>query len=443
MTSNAVSPGDVRRILSEHLLVSGMHPMALDMRRSQGVHLRDAATGRDYLDFFGFFATSVLGMNHPGLAEHADFRERLLEAALHKVTNSDIATGHMARFARTFGRVAIPDYLPYAFFISGGALAVENALKAAFDWKVRKNQARGRPGEPGGRVLHLRQAFHGRSGYTLSLTNTDPHKTRHFPVFDWPRIPNPKIRHPLAVHLEEVERAEAAALEQAKAHFRTYERDIACVIAEPIQGEGGDNHFRPEFFVRLKELAHEHDALFIFDEVQTGVGVTGRFWAHQALGVRPDIIAFGKKTQVCGVLAGPKMDEVPDHVFQLPGRINSTWGGNLADMVRFDRILEVMEEENIVRKAGERGAHLLMRLRELAAAHPSVDNVRGCGLMCAFDLPDPERRDAFLEQCYEAGLVLLGCGVSSVRFRPPLIVSPDELDEGIDLIDGVLRRMGL
>ena len=177
--------------------------------------------------------------------------------------------------------------------------------------------------------------------------------------------------------------------------------------------------------------------------MQTGVGITGRFWAHQALGVRPDLIAFGKKTQVCGVLGGPKMDEVADHVFQSPGRINSTWGGNLADMVRFDRILEVMEEQDLARKANERGAHLLMRLRELAAAHACVSNVRGRGLMCAFDLPDPKRRAAFLEQCCEAGLVMLGCGVSSVRFRPPLVVSADELDEGINLIDAALRKMGL
>ena len=443
LSSNPVSPGDVRRILSEHVLVGGMNPLVLDMQRSRGVYLRDARTGQDYLDFFGFFATSVLGMNHPGLVDNADFRERLLEAALHKVTNSDIATGHMARFARTFGRVAIPDYLPYAFFISGGALAVENALKAAFDWKVRKNQAKGRSGELGRQALHLREAFHGRSGYTLSLTNTDPHKTRHFPVFDWPRIPNPKIAHPLAEHLDAVEEAEAAALEQAKAHFSTRKHDIACVIAEPIQGEGGDNHFRPEFFVRLRDLAHENDALFIFDEVQTGVGITGRFWAHQALGVRPDLISFGKKTQVCGVLAGPKMDEVADHVFRLPGRINSTWGGNLADMVRFDRILEVMEEEDVVRKVDERGAHLLMRLGELAAAHACVSNVRGRGLMCAFDLPDPKHRAAFLAQCYETGLFMLGCGVSSVRFRPPLIVSTEDLDRGIDRMDAALRGMAL
>ena len=444
IVSNDVSPQDVRRILSEHLLVGGMKPLVLDMQRSRGVHLRDAATGKEYLDFFGFFATSVLGMNHPALVEDADFRERLLEAALHKVTNSDIATMHLARFARTFGRVATPEYLPYSFFISGGAAAVENALKAAFDWKVRKNRAKGRRGELGKQVLHLEQAFHGRSGYTLSLTNTaDPNKIRHFPLFDWPRIPNPKIVHPLDAHLEEVERAEAAALNRAKEHFQAYGDDIASVIIEPIQGEGGDNHFRPEFLVRLKELAHENDALLIFDEVQTGIGLTGRFWAHQALGVRPDLIAFGKKTQVCGVLAGPKMDEVEDHVFRLPGRINSTWGGNLADMVRFDRILEVMEEQDIVDQVDGLGAHLLMRLQELAAAHACVGNVRGRGLMCAFDLPDSAVRAAFLETCYEGGLVMLGCGSSSVRFRPPLIVTTDELDEGIDLIDSALRRIGM
>ncbi len=444
IVSNNVSPQDVRRILSEYLLVSGMKPLVLDMQRSRGVHLHDAATGKEYLDFFGFFATSVLGMHHPALVEDADFRERLLEAALHKVTNSDIATVHLARFASTFGRVAIPEYLPYSFFISGGAAAVENALKAAFDWKVRKNRAKGRRGEIGRQVLHFEQAFHGRSGYTLSLTNTaDPNKIRHFPLFDWPRISNPKIIHPLDAHLEEVERAEAAALNRAKEHFQAYGDDIASVIIEPIQGEGGDNHFRPEFLVRLKELAHENDALLIFDEVQTGIGITGRFWAHQALGVRPDLIAFGKKTQVCGVLAGPKMDEVEDHVFRLPGRINSTWGGNLADMVRFDRILEVVEEQDIVGQVDGLGAHLLMRLQELAAAHACVGNVRGRGLMCAFDLPDSAVRAALLETCYEEGLVMLGCGASSVRFRPPLIVTTDELDEGIDLIDAALRRIGM
>ncbi|MCY3486846.1 MAG: aminotransferase class III-fold pyridoxal phosphate-dependent enzyme, partial [Bacteroidetes bacterium] len=168
---------------------TGMMPLVLDMRRSQGVRLIDEVTGKSYLDFFGFFASSMLGMNHPKLESNKEALERIKDAALNKIANSDIQTTHMARFLNTFGRIGQPASLPYAFFISGGALAVENALKAAFDWKVRKNLAKGISSERGQQVMHLREAFHGRSGYTLSLTNTsDPWKTRYFPKFDWPRL---------------------------------------------------------------------------------------------------------------------------------------------------------------------------------------------------------------------------------------------------------------
>lgn len=437
--ANTIAPENVREILSKHLLTKGMMPIVLDMERSSGVDLYDKGTGKHFLDFFGFYASSALGMNHPELVDDPDFLQRLHEAAANKITNSDIATVHSAHFVQTFGRVAIPDHLPYAFFISGGALAVENALKTAFDWKVRKNFRKGHRRELGSQILHFEQAFHGRSGYTLSLTNTaDPRKTQYFPKFDWPRVLNPKIIYPLDEHLEAVEKAEQAAIAQAKMHFYERRDDIAAIIIEPIQGEGGDNHFRPEFLKQLKELSLENDALLIFDEVQSGVGITGEFWAHQALGVEPDIIAFGKKTQICGILAGKRLDEVDDHVFQVPSRLNSTWGGNLVDMVRFDRILEVVEERDLVARAAELGEYLLEKLHELASSHPAVTNVRGRGLMCAFDLPNNQFRDAVLERCFQNGLIILGCGRQSVRFRSPLIITKENIDEGIGLISGAI-----
>jgi L-lysine 6-transaminase len=408
-------------------------PMVLDMDDSRGVRLRDEKTGRTFIDLFGFYASSPLGMNHPKMAEDDEFMERLVDAALNKVTNSDVMTGHMARFVDTFSRVGIPDYLPYTFFISGGALAVENALKTAFDWKVRKNHQKGYRREVGHQVLHLDQAFHGRTGYTMSLTNTaDPRKTMYFPKFDWPRITNPAVHFPLdGDEVDRVAVEEQKALDQAKRYFHEREDQIAAVILEPIQGEGGDNHFRPSFLKRLKNLAHENDALLIFDEVQSGVGITGDFWAHQTIGVKPDILAFGKKAQVCGILAGRKLDEVDDHVFQTPSRINSTWGGNIVDMVRFDRILEIMEEEALVDHAGEVGAYLQDRLHELAEAFPAVTNVRGRGLMTAFTLPSTAYRDHVKQQTYEEGAIILGCGERSIRFRTPLTITEDEVDEGI------------
>ena len=443
-----IAPEDVEATLSQHLLAKGMLPMVLDMKRSQGVHLYDRLTGRRFFDFFGFYASNALGMNHPKLRGDAAFMERLQEAALNKVANSDVRTVHLARFVDTFSRVGIPAYLPYAFFVAGGSMAIENALKTAFDWKVRKNFQKGYRREVGQQVLHFDQAFHGRSGYTLSLTNTaDPVKTKYFPKFDWPRVLNPKIHFPLTdERLEDLERRERLALEQAKRHFHERRDDIACVIIEPIQGEGGDNHFRPQFLKALRDLTSENDALLIFDEVQTGVGITGRFWAHQALDVQPDIIAFGKKTQVCGILAGRRLDEVEDHVFQVPSRINSTWGGNLVDMVRFDRILEVIEEESLVEHAATVGEHLLGRLRELAEAQPVVTGARGLGLMCAFDLPSKPFRDRVLARCYEAGVILLGCGTRTIRFRSPLTITASELDQGLamltEAVEGVAREHG-
>ncbi|HET6568307.1 MAG TPA: L-lysine 6-transaminase [Rhodothermales bacterium] len=434
-----IKPEDVQPILSEHMLTKGMMRLVLDLEKSRGIDLYDKLTGRHLYDFFGFYASNALGMNHPGLTEEADFLKRLKIAALNKVTNSDVPTEYLARFVQTFSRVAMPGYLPYTFFIAGGALAVENALKAAFDWKVRKNFAKGYRREVGHQVLHFDQAFHGRTGYTLSLTNTEPKKTAHFPKFDWPRVLNPRIRFPRTEeNLEITEKEERLAIAQAKTHFHENRDDIACIIIEPIQGEGGDNHFRPEFLRELKALAHENDALLVFDEVQTGVGITGAFWAHQALGVEPDLMAFGKKTQVCGFLASRKLDEVQDHVFQVPSRINSTWGGNLVDMVRFDRILEVIEEDRLVEHAGRVGGYLQDRLHELPRDFPVVTSVRGLGLMCAFDLPTPAERDQFLKTCFDKGLVILGCGPRSVRFRSPLTIAEKDVDAGLSIIRDVL-----
>ena len=433
---NPIRPDNVRDILSKHMLTKGMMPMVLDMDASWGVHLQDAKTGKTYVDLFGFYASNPLGMNHPAMTDDEGFMERLMDAAVNKVTNSDVITQHMGRFVQTFDRVGIPEYLPYTFFISGGALAVENALKAAFDWKVRTNFRKGYRREVGHEVLHFDQAFHGRTGYTLSLTNTaDPRTTMHYPTFDWPRITNPKINFPLDAEEEErVREHEQRALQQAKRYFHERADRIACVILEPIQGEGGDNHFRPAFLQELKTLAHENDALLIFDEVQSGVGITGDFWAHQSLGIEPDIIAFGKKTQVCGILAGRKLDEVDDHVFKVPSRINSTWGGNLVDMVRFDRILEVIEENDLVSHAGRVGQHLQHRLHDLAADVPMISNVRGRGLMCAFDLPSTHLRDRVKERTFDEGAIVLGCGERSIRFRSPLTITEEDIDEGVACI---------
>jgi len=422
--TDRMHPDTVHETLRRHLLVDGFD-LVLDTRASRGSWLVDARDGRRWLDLFSFFASSPLGMNHTALVEDPEFLAELAEVAVNKPSNSDVYSVPMARFVETFARVVGDPALPHLFFVDGGALAVENALKTAFDWKRRHNAAHGRDPEKGTKVLHLRRAFHGRSGYTLSLTNTDPVKTALFPVFDWPRIDVP------AIHLhDDVAAAEQESLAQARAAFAAHPHDIACFIAEPIQGEGGDNHLRPEFLRAMQALCREHDALFVLDEVQTGGGMTGTPWAYQQLDVQPDVVAFGKKLQVCGIMAGGRVDEVPDNVFAVPSRINSTWGGNLTDMVRSRRNLEVVERDGLVERAGVLGKRLLDDLR----AVPGISAVRGRGLFVAFDLPSPEERAAVLARLHAEHVLVLGGGERSIRLRPALTIGEDELDLAVAAI---------
>ncbi|MGW4420963.1 L-lysine 6-transaminase [Streptosporangium sp. NPDC004631] len=423
---------DVHGRLARHLLVDG-YRLVLDLEQSRGSRLVDARTGRSYLDFYTFFASAPLGVNP--FDDDPDFLALLGRVAANKPANSDLYTGHLADFTETFARVLGDPELPHLFFVEGGALAVENALKCAFDWKSRRNEAAGRSAELGTRVLHLTRAFHGRSGYTLSLTNTDPVKTDRFPTFGWPRIEVPAIHH------GDVEAAEERALAQARAAFERHPHDIACFIAEPIQGEGGDNHMRAEFLQAMERLCHEHDALFVLDEVQTGAGITGTPWAHQQLGLRPDIVAFAKKVQVGGIMAGRRVGLVPDNVFQVSGRINSTWGGGLVDMVRSRRMLEIVERDDLIRRAGELGHELLAALLKVQDRFPEqVGNARGRGLMCAFDLPDAARRDRLVSRLrQDEGVLVLPCGERSVRLRPALSVTAEELWEGVAALQRVLE----
>jgi L-lysine 6-transaminase len=300
MLTETINPTDrVREVIGKHMLADGFN-LILDLNNSYRNKIVDERNGDEYIDFFTFFASSPLGLNHPKLNSEI-VKEKLAKAAVNKPSNSDIYTTQMAEFVEAFNRVAKPDYMKHLFFIDGGALAVENGLKVAFDWKVRKNFSKGFKEEKGHQVIHFKEAFHGRSGYTMSLTNTDVNKVKYFPKFNWPRITNPKIRFPLNSHLDEVLKLEQMAIEEIKNAIKNNPDDIAVLIVEPIQCEGGDNFFRKEFFEQLRTITLENDIMLMFDEVQTGFGISGKFWTSDYF-VKPDIIAFGKKSQQCGIM---------------------------------------------------------------------------------------------------------------------------------------------
>ena len=433
----SVDSKQVRTTLGKHILADGYEPV-MDLEKSHGSWLVDERDGTEYLDMFSMFASGAVGYNHPDIEAQ---KERLTLAALYKPTLSDIYNVFYAEFLETFSRIAIPEYLPHTFFIEGGSLAVENALKVAFDWKVRKNMAAGK-GEKGSKVIHFKQAFHGRTGYTLSLTNTtDPRKTMYFPKFDWPRIDIPKLSFPITdIVLQEVEKNEQLAVNQIKTALTNNQGDVAALIIEPIQGEGGDNHFRDDFFVALRQLCDENEMLFILDEVQTGIGITGKWWAHQHFSVKPDIISFGKKTQVCGLLAGHRVEEVKNHVFSESSRINSTFGGNLVDMVRFQIILEIIEQEKLLENAKTMGEFLLSEMRNLAEEFPAyVTNPRGLGLFAAFDLPSQTERDKVIAGLLKNKLLMLPSGDNAIRFRPHLNVAREDLTTALEIINSTIK----
>jgi L-lysine 6-transaminase len=432
----SINPVDVHKTLGKYILADGLD-LVLDLKKSKGCQIYDSRNKKYLLDGFSFFASAPLGCNHPAL-DNPEFIKKIGQIAINKPTNSDLYTTEMAEFVETFAKKAVPYHFKYLFFVSGGALGIENGLKTAFDWKIRKNIEKGKSEKLGRQVIHFKDAFHGRTGYTLSMTNTfNKNKIKYFPKFDWPRIINPKITFPLNdENLKNVIDLEKQAVEEINNAINKNPDDIAALLIEPIQGEGGDNHFRKEFFKTIRKICDENEIMFIVDEVQSGLGLTGRMWAYEHFDIKPDILCFGKKTQVCGMMASDRVDEINENVFKISSRLNSTWGGNLVDMVRCQKYLEVIDDENLVKNAEIQGKRLHDGLIESQSKYSDViSNVRGSGLMCAFDLPTPEKRDEFREKTYNNGLVILGCGAKTIRFRPPLIINSEEIDKTLELIN--------
>ena len=380
----------------------------IDINSSQDSHVwKD---GKLLLDCFGQFGSQALGWNNHDIAEHTkQWSEQLLNQ---KIANSDVDTDIYKEFRAAFKSIT-PDF-KYHFFIDGGALAVENALKVAFDWKQQKLGRTDKWAMPDSlNVVALQNAFHGRSGYTMSLTNTTPDKTARFPQWFWPKV-----------------KAEKSSIEWA---FKQ-RQNIAALILEPIQCEGGDIHLDKELLEFARQICDEKDALLIFDEVQTGFGATGKWWCYEHFNVKPDILCFGKKAQVCGIAVNERIEENSSHPFNTAGRINSTWGGNLIDMARSTAIINIVKERNLLKSVEEIGAELIDRLKEIAKTWGSILNVRGRGLIFAFDLPTTEQRDIFFSLLNKM-VWCLKCGTKSIRFRPALTFNQQDMKKLFNIIE--------
>ncbi len=437
-----VEAREVLDSLSRHILVDGYH-VVMDLARSRGSYLYDSRSERYILDFFTSFATCPIGYNHPKLRT-IEFRERLADVATNKPANSDIYTQTYANFVETFARIAIPEsHSRHLFFVEGGSARRRERAEDGVRLEGAEELREGHPGGEGApdppfparlprpHRLHALAHQHGRSAKDPVLSEVRLAPDQLPEAF----VPGHRCRPGASLRAREPGRRRdrgRPAGTQGR-HRRAHHRADS--------GRGGDNHFRPEFFQKLRELADEHEFLLICDEVQTGVGMTGTMWGWQNMGIVPDIFAFGKKTQVCGIAVNPRVDDV-DSVFKVSSRINSTWGGNLVDMLRATRYFEIIAAENLVENARQVGEHLLLKLRALAEEMPeTVSNVRGRGLFIALDLPDGESRGKALSACIDNGLMALASGSAAIRMRPPLTLSIAEADEAVEKLGRSLKSL--
>ncbi|MEJ2627434.1 MAG: aminotransferase class III-fold pyridoxal phosphate-dependent enzyme [bacterium] len=427
---------------------------------SHGSYLRDIS-GKEYLDFNGFFASSPVRFDHPDLREKS-FLEKISHAAIYRPTLSDFWTKEFAEFIQIFRQLAVPSHMDHFFFIEGGALSVENALKAAFDWKVRLNMQKQiitddpqEINQPlGTKVIHFENSFHGRSGYTLSITHTcDPRKYKYFPKFDWFTIDPPVLtfdNQGKVNNKPEVENKLEKAVEHLKTILTQHGHDIAAIIIEPIQCEGGDRYLPRELFIQLRQLSEEYDVLLIYDEIQTGFGTTGTMWAHEHFGKKalPDLITFSKKAQTGGVMANhEKISRIKKHVFgnteESKSRLNSTWGGNIVDMIRCAEYLKIIKKENLLQNTRVMGDYLLTSIQNLCQENSHLlGNPRGKGLLIGFDVIDANH--SHKELCHyfkQEYLLCLKCGNHTVRLRPHLDITKDEIDDGLQRMRKALSKL--
>ncbi len=424
-------PGPVSRAMLEELgryVIATPWPFVVDLERSRGMWLA-TVDGQEVFDWAGYYASKLLGHNHPGL-QAPEYLKRLARAANNKTANPDFLTPECLEYYRLIHSLA-PRCMASAtgdlevYAVNSGAEAVENMMKYFINLYLQKHG----PPEPSStprRFIYFDQAFHGRTVFALNVTQLAhaPVVTRDFRGFDHGNyqavFPAVDTTAPDSDNLARTR----ASLAQLESLLQADSRNIVGIIVEPLQGAGGHRVALPEFYRGLSELAHRYDVALGFDEVQTAGGQTGSFFAVDLFDLPhpPQAVASAKKMG-CGVvyMLRPMQDR---------GVLDSTWGGTLADMVRFVREMEIVRSERLIEQVPGKAEHLVLRLRDLEARFPRLMyNVRGLGLYQGWSMRTPELRDRLQEVALqEFGLLLLGAGTDTIRLRPVLDVTVEDID---------------
>jgi L-lysine 6-transaminase len=424
--------------LSE-FVIAEPYPFVLDISKGDGMYL-ETVDGQRLFDWAGYYGSKLIGHNHPGLYE-PEYTKRLVVAANNKVANPDFLTKECLDYYQLLYRIA-PEIMKSdtleVYAVNSGAEAVENMMK----YLVAKfNQKRAKKGGPSGhrRFLYFDKAFHGRTVFALGVTQTiDPVATKDFLGLTTTgniKLPFPSYSSDLSE--EENLRAAEHSLQQVESALSLMSDEIVGIIVEPIQGAGGHRVAIPQFFQGLSELAHKYDVYLGFDEVQTGLGATGKMWAidHFNLPYPPMAIATGKKFGNGVVYMVEPLEDV--------GVLDSTWGGSLADMVRVVREFEIVEQEDLISKAAIKGELLAKGLRELVSKYfPMVRNVRGLGLYQGISLDSTSRKARLIDVALtEYQTILLGAGSRSIRTRPNMSVNEDEIAHFITIFDQAIATV--
>jgi 4-aminobutyrate aminotransferase/(S)-3-amino-2-methylpropionate transaminase len=353
---------------------------------------------------------------------------------------------------RTLMRIA-PKGHTRVVTVTTGAEAVENAIKAAFvrlasrrrggkppsDADLAACMKNDQPGVNAFKVLSFEGGFHGRSLGALSLTRSKAIHKLDFPAFQWPTAPFPANKYPLDVHAAENRAAEARSLEAVEAVFRANKDEVAALIVEPIQGEGGDCHASPDFFRSLRRLTREHGVAFIADEVQTCGGAVGTWWAHEQWGLDdpPDMVTWSKKFQMGGYYS--KEEFFPTE----PLRIFNTFLGDPLRLAQFEVMVEIIERDKLLENCSITGAFLVKGLHELEAKFPRIlSNTRGRGTFVATDAPDPATQGRLLAELRKRGLEVGGSGTKSIRFRPANVLLPRHVAEALAVFEDACKALG-
>ena len=388
----------------KNLAKSSKFNIQIDFNKCHDSYLYDKKTNREYLDFFGMYASLPLGYNH-SIFRTEEFRNEYLRAGTFKINNCEFTSDETLEFDRMFTEYAGKGVFKYFHYTCTGALAVESAIKTC----IEHNDCRAP------KVLSFNNSFHGINSYGGFVTSRFPGADARLEGF--PEIFSIKVDCDLN-----------------KVEEKLSSENITCVLVEPIQCSAGDIYYGKRFFKGLRDLCDKYKVPLVFDEIQVGFGGTGKLWYYEHLDITPDIVIFGKKTQLSGIMVKEELGSI-----FAPGRgirLEVTWDGDVADMIRCKYIIKAYERCGILYNVIAQSALLREGLSEIK----EIQNLRNCGLIMGFDLESREYRDIIVKNLYNNGLICNRTGEKSIRLRPNLNISRKEVMESLEIFKASFAR---